>query len=329
MKERHPSPMFSLIGCAFGESAVDFLVRFGVAAERMEMSAYLVGGLVRDLFTGGGVPDLDIVIEGDALTFYQYLSERWETYFPYLPHPVGVQKFPRYKTMKLAFEREIFPGCAKIDLATAREEKYPEPGQAPLVSWSGIFEDLQRRDFAINAMAVSLCPSDNGALCDFFGGWRDIQQGVISVLHEQSFRDDPARLIRAVRFAVRFGMVIDELTEVLFERALRKRFLDTLPRRRLFDEFRKALGESEPLAVLTAMEEIGLLKQLHPGFTLHEGCLFMLEGYRSNRWEENFAELCSRFSEKELAELLKQTDYPKSTRHVITEIWKKRSGLGS
>lgn len=250
--------------------------RIGSAAEELQMKAYLIGGIVRDLLlieenrraapdrARLSFPDVDIMLEGDALVFVGQLRNNWRRYFPQIPPPVKGAAFRRYKTAKLEFAEEILPGIGRLDFSTARSETYPVPGGRPDISAGDLKSDLARRDFSINAMAISLAPADFGELRDSFNGGGDLRERKIRVLHEQSFVDDPARLIRALRFVVRLRFALEEKTAQLFSQAVEARRLSTVPAFRVFDEFRKALNEEDVLRVVRELEQTKLLEQIHP-----------------------------------------------------------------
>ncbi|MDR1649005.1 MAG: CBS domain-containing protein, partial [Synergistaceae bacterium] len=160
---------------------VDLLRRIGKKATALGMKAYLVGGTVRDILKGERNIDLDISVEGDAEAFIRSWDEPG-----YRSTVHG-----RYKTGTLSF-----PGGRKVDIATARREFYEYAAAMPEVSSDSLKQDLGRRDFTVNAMAVSLAEEDWGTLIDFYGGRRDLKEGVLRVMHNLSFVEDPSRVLR-------------------------------------------------------------------------------------------------------------------------------------
>src|SRR5262245_8690407 len=156
---------------------------------------YLVGGAVRDVLLGAESFDVDIVVEGDAIAFAQSLAKALEGRFT--PHA------------KFGTAIVQYGDGARVDVVTARRESYHAPAVLPTVESASIQEDLGRRDFTINAMAVSLRRSDFGRLVDPFDGRDDLGRGVIRVLHEQSFVDDPTRIFRALRYEGRLDFRLD------------------------------------------------------------------------------------------------------------------------
>jgi tRNA nucleotidyltransferase (CCA-adding enzyme) len=160
-------------------------------AAQQNMSAYLVGGAVRDWLLGlPAIDDLDFVIEGDAIALADRLRQAYGG---------QVHAYPKFSTA--TWQRD----GVTVDLATARCEEYPRPAALPLVSPSDLLTDLRRRDFTINAIAMRLA---DGALIDPLGGQADLRQGLMRVIHAQSFIDDPTRMLRGARYAARFGFAL-------------------------------------------------------------------------------------------------------------------------
>ena len=160
-------------------------------AAQQNMSAYLVGGAVRDWLLGlPAIDDLDFVIEGDAIALADRLRQGYGG---------QVHTYPKFSTA--TWQRD----GVTVDLATARCEEYPRPAALPLVSPSDLLTDLRRRDFTINAIAMRLA---DGALIDPLGGQEDLRRGLMRVIHAQSFIDDPTRMLRGARYAARFGFAL-------------------------------------------------------------------------------------------------------------------------
>jgi tRNA nucleotidyltransferase (CCA-adding enzyme) len=210
---------------------------------------YLVGGAVRDLLRGTEAVDLDLAVEGDARSVARALADRLG----------GVaREHERFGTAA------VRAGDLKFDLATTRSETYDEPGALPRVEKASLDEDLRRRDFAINAMAVGLTGDDLGHLYDPCGGLADLKRGVVRVLHDGSFIDDPTRLLRAVRYEVRLGFRVDRRTEDLARSAASAGALRTVSGARVRDELMDLLRESEAPAGVARMHDLGLDRGLHP-----------------------------------------------------------------
>jgi tRNA nucleotidyltransferase (CCA-adding enzyme) len=211
--------------------------------------AFLVGGAVRDLLLAGQTVDLDVAIEGDARAAGRDIAER-----------LGGE----------AVEHERFgtatvkAGDLAVDLATTRRERYLEPGALPEVEPAGLTEDLGRRDFTINAMALGLSGDSLGVLEDPHDGREDLDQGVIRVLHGKSFIDDPTRLLRALRYEARFDFRMDEQTERLAREAAAGAGFSTVSGPRVRDELLDLLREPGAPAAVARMHELSLDRALHP-----------------------------------------------------------------
>ncbi len=200
-------------------------------ADSLGFKVYLVGGVVRDLILEKKVFDLDIVVQGDAIVFAGKLSEL-----------LG-EKFQRHHSFGTA---TVNFNAHKIDFATARTEIYSKQGVLPKVSPASITEDLFRRDFTINAMAISLNGDDYGKLIDLHDGFLDLKKKFIRVLHEKSFLDDPTRILRAIRFEQRFNFKFEDETYKLIKSALNSDALKFVSHHRLRDEIVLMLKESNP-----------------------------------------------------------------------------------
>ncbi len=223
----------------------------GQLAQDMSVELYLVGGPVRDLLLQRPQLDLDLVAVGDGLGFAwawaEMLSADITVHEPFLTATVTLL------------------GGRHMDVATARRETYQHPGALPTVQPASIEEDLSRRDFTINALAVALNPDRWGELYDPRGGQRDLQAGLIRVLHEDSFVDDPTRLIRAVGFEVRLGFSLEEHTHQLMGAAVDESALDMISAARRGEVLLPLIGEEPGADILVRMGELGLLDSMHLG----------------------------------------------------------------
>jgi tRNA nucleotidyltransferase (CCA-adding enzyme) len=222
----------------------------GEVAEELGFGAYIVGGSVRDLLRGEANLDIDIVIEGDGISFARAFGEKLHA---------KVRTHQKFATAQIVTDK------MKLDVATARTEYYESPAALPKVETSSIKKDLYRRDFTINTLAIKLNPRDFGFLIDFFGGQRDLREKAIRVLHNLSFVEDPTRAFRAVRFSERFGFKISRHTENLIKSAIEMDLFNMLSGPRLFEELRLAFHETEPIKTLRKLSDMGLLKVIHPG----------------------------------------------------------------
>src|SRR5829696_3701998 len=211
--------------------------------------AYLVGGAVRDLLRGAVPNDIDIAVEGDARSVGRAVAERLGS---------DAREYERFGTATV----EI-PGTT-YNFATTREEVYDSPGELPRVSPAPLADDLRRRDFSINAMAVGLTGDDLGHLYDPTGGLADMDARLVRVLHERSFLDDPTRLLRALRYATRLGFALDPETERLAREAVAADALSTVSGARIRDELMDLLGELDAPAGIKRMRELEIHTGLHP-----------------------------------------------------------------
>jgi tRNA nucleotidyltransferase (CCA-adding enzyme) len=222
-------------------------------ANKSGYTAYLAGGFVRDLLLHIPNMDMDVVIEGDGMDFAEKLALR-------LSGRARIHE--KFKTAVV-----VAPGGLKIDVATARMEYYTHPAALPIVELSAIRNDLYRRDFSVNAMAIRLNGARPNALLDFFGGQADIKDKIIRVLHNLSFVEDPTRVFRAVRFESRHGFAIAKQTLSLLKSAVQHEMFNRLSGARLFAEIKAILNERRPTAALKRMKELGLLRFIHPNLS--------------------------------------------------------------
>jgi tRNA nucleotidyltransferase (CCA-adding enzyme) len=229
------------------EDLVAFIRRAGEAAGREKQRLYLIGGVVRDLLLERRNLDLDLVVEGDAVKLAQELSAG-------LPAKLTVHT--RFGTATIAWSRY------RVDFATARAETYARPGALPAVKPGTIVDDLARRDFTINAMAVELGPGRFGELLDPRGGRMDIDKKLVRVLHEKSFVDDATRIWRAVRYEQRLDFRLEPKTSKLLKEGLA--WLEAISGDRLRHELECVLKEDLPEKCLRRAGELGLLEKLDP-----------------------------------------------------------------
>ncbi|MDR1040019.1 MAG: CBS domain-containing protein [Deltaproteobacteria bacterium] len=238
MQERLPKGVMGLLR-GLGEEAKAFGVNL-----------YLVGGTVRDLIMLKPIRDLDMTVTGELGGFIRAQAARLKG---------ELRTHPRFKTATLSL-----PDGTKLDFSTARVEYYEYPGALPVVRHASIQLDLQRRDFTINTLAVSLDPDDFGKLLDYYRGYRDVKDGLIRVLHSLSFVEDPTRAFRALRFERRLGFRISRMTGGLISNAVSGGFMKNLSLRRLMGELKIICGEEDPGAIFERMAGFGLLKCFSP-----------------------------------------------------------------
>lgn len=222
----------------------------GALAEDEGVRAYVVGGFVRDMLLGRRNLDVDIVLEGDAISFADRVAAK-----------LGgrVKAHMRFGTAVLVLGRHLH-----VDLTSARTEYYTRPGALPTVERSSLRQDLLRRDFSINAMAAAIDPAEFGAIVDPFGGLRDLARGSIRALHSLSFVEDPTRVMRAARFERRFGFVMEESTAALASHAVEMGLLQDVSGARIRQELFAILEEAPAAAPLRRLHELGALEGLLP-----------------------------------------------------------------
>ncbi len=216
-------------------------------ADQRGIAIYLVGGPVRDLLLDLPPGDLDVAVEGDALDLASALASA---------KGGRLVRHARFGTASVSTDG------AHVDLATARSETYETPGALPTVHPSSIDDDLHRRDFTINAMALALNGAGAGRLLDPAGGRANLDAGLVRVLHDASFQDDATRILRAVRYEARFGFRIEEATHDLLVRDLP--YLETISAARVHQELDLTLAEPEPEHALLRLAGLGALLVLHP-----------------------------------------------------------------
>jgi len=226
---------------------VGFMQAVGAIAGYQGQQLYLVGGLVRDLLLDRGNLDLDLVVEGDATALAQQAASITQG---------KLTVHPRFGTATLRWDKW------SIDFAGARAETYDRPGALPRVRPGSLSDDLSRRDFTINAMAVRLNPGCHGELVDTHGGRDDLEKKLVRVLHPQSFTDDATRIWRALRYEQRLDFRLEADTLSLLTRDVA--MLDTISGDRVRHELELVLREEQPEKVLRPAEALGVLARLHP-----------------------------------------------------------------
>ncbi|MBD2187539.1 CBS domain-containing protein [Pseudanabaena mucicola] len=248
----------------------DILQQAAKAADHLNLQLYLVGGTVRDFLLNLATDDLDLVVDGNhPLVTDGEEPEGWgvklarslQSVYP----DTKLEVHGKFQTSALTWSDGLW-----IDIATARTEFYPYPAALPEVAASSIQQDLYRRDFTINALALRLNGSQAGQILDFFGGLEDLENRTIRVLHPNSFIEDPTRIIRAVRFAVRLGFQIDERTKEYAQSASHlvqsysRQGIWSYQNTRLKQELRYVLTATYWAEALDQLDQLGALQYLHP-----------------------------------------------------------------
>lgn len=288
----------------------------GELAGEQGFGLYLVGGVVRDILLGRPNFDLDLVVEGDAPRLAGLLAQR-----------VGgkVLVHRRFGTAKLRSKESI------IDFTTARAESYAHPGALPTVSPGSIQDDLQRRDFTINAMAIDLNPNSFGELLDPCSGGGDLGKRLVRILHRESFIDDATRMFRAIRYEQRFDFELEATTERLLCQNLV--MLNTLSGDRIRHELEHILREEAPEKALRRAGELGILGEIHPSLKGNGGLEDRLRRARSIVTSPSLALYLSlwlyHLSQEESEELIRRLRFPKTTARVIGDTLRLKERLPS
>ncbi len=224
------------------KNVLAILEEIGHKADEQKIAAYVVGGFVRDILLKRRNVDIDVVVEGDALFLAKMYAQQ---------HQASLTIHDRFGTAVVKLADEY-----RVDFAAARKEKYLHPGALPVVENGTIRDDLFRRDFSINAMAVRINRDSWAQLADEFGGLEDLKKRKIRILHEKSFIDDPTRILRAVRFEQRFRFTVEPKTKKLLVSALDHKLPLQVKDERYFAEFKKILFEESPLPALKRLAQV-------------------------------------------------------------------------
>lgn len=290
------------------------LREIGKTAQELDCTSYLVGGPVRDFFLQRPSKDFDIVVSGKVITKRTTATNLAKELFKIWRKSEKKLKFTYYERFGTATISS--PGW-QIDFAYARRERYPAPGVLPEVEPGSINDDLSRRDFTINALAMNLDPANFGALIDPTGGIKNLRRKVIRVLHERSFIDDPTRIFRAARFAGRYGFSLEEKTSAWLKEAVKKKVISLLSGQRIREEIIAILKEENFITSLNSLARwkvLGLLhrkirwderkaRSLRPGFpgeSWRVGLLLLIENLNYCETEEIARRIVLRREEKSI-----------------------------
>ena len=267
----------------------------------------LVGGIVRDMLLGYPNFDIDLVIEGDAVKLAQHVAETSQ---------VRLLTHHRFGTAKLKYENFT------LDLATARKETYSKPGALPAVTPGTLKDDLFRRDFSINAMAISLVHNDYGELVDPYHGESDLEHRLIRVLHPESFSDDATRILRGVCYEQRFGFEFETETARLLERDIP--MLNTVSGDRIRHELEHIFEENRPELVIKRLGELGVLHRINPSLERDGWIAEKFEKARRLKKPTQlpslyFCLLIYSFSEREIEQFLARLNIPAKLSRVMRD----------
>ncbi len=287
---------------------IDFMQVAGGVAQRRGQKLYLVGGVVRDLLLERANLDLDLVLEGDAIKLADELAGIKDG---------KVTAHLRFGTAKLQWDNW------SVDLTTARAETYDKPCALPTVKPASIKDDLFRRDFTINAMAIELSPGHYGQLLDLYGGRDDLEHKLIRVLHEKSFVDDATRIWRGLRYEQRLNFQLEPVTLKLLKRDTA--YLKKVSGDRIRHELELILKEAYPEKVLSRADELGVLAKLHPALNGDGWLAKKFEQAREISSPDSppvglyLALLTYRLSEEENEQLISYLRLPKSIAQTLRD----------
>lgn len=303
------------------------LEKVGLLADKRNLPVYAVGGFVRDLLLGVENFDIDIVVEGDGITFARELAE-------FLCGRVRI--YEKFGTAIVILENNF-----KIDIATARTEYYEFPAALPKVENSSLRQDLYRRDFTINAMALSLNRKNFGELIDFFNGRRDLDEGVVRILYNLSFIEDPTRILRAVRFEQRYNFKIEEQTLDLAKSAIKDKMLVKLTGDRVRGELKTILNEPASWKAVARMKGLEVWAQILPGVEINpkvkkvmekipEAITVLEEEFEPEQyspWLVNLIGLIHLIKPEELGEIALRLNLTNEEEHIISQVLTLCPGL--
>ena len=226
------------------------MLRVQELSAALGFNVYLTGGTVRDLVTGASLRDLDFTVEGNPSKIAHELEKGGAKI---------LSEDEKYRQVEV-----LFAGDCEGSISGARDDHYVRPGTRPEIRWSTIMEDLRRRDFSLNAIAISLNPASRGLLLDPTNGLSDIERAEVRALTIHSFTNQPVRLLRLLRFAARMGFKIEQRTQEWFDLAIERNLQDTIAPEDAGGELRAVAREERPSVVLKAWEEHDLLQAVNP-----------------------------------------------------------------
>src|SRR5271156_6765104 len=279
------------------------------------ITLYLTGGAIRDIVSGFTIRDLDFTVQGNPLKLQKDLER------------AGAQLAGHDEDVRTLFL--VLPGNVRAEIGMAHTEEYEKVGKAPVITPASIQEDLRRRDFTVNAMALSLNEGSRGLLLDPYNGVADIEAKLLRILHNYSFVEDPSRLIRATRFAARFHWPLEERTQARYDAAKEGKYIDHILRSSIGHEIAALAHEDDPLHVVKMLEKEGWLEVLHDHWTTAKvdanGLSQLMKtrqqmvdlGYTPDAGPAVMHFLTARFSDKEVSDLQRMIP-----RKDLVEAWR-------
>jgi len=290
-------------------------------ADKRKVKAFMVGGVVRDLLLNNPSVDLDITLEGiSGVEFAEIIADSLGASF---------KTYPQFNTSTIKTKDAV-----KIDIATCRKELYLKPGILPEVKSSDIKEDLKRRDFTINAIAISLNSKTFADVVDYYGGYPDLENHLIRIMHDNSFNDDPTRILRAIRFAARLNFNFDTDTKVLLNKAIKEKKLNSVSKNRIRQELRLILSEEDCFAQIKKLDEYINLDFIHPNLKISSSMdrsfsqardyllRFIKESNikdlsKDARWIVNFMILIDDLKQDEMESILEDFNFTNSIKNKV------------
>ena len=286
-------------------------------ARHAGLNVYLTGGTIRDLVTGFPIRDIDLSVQGNPLKLQKELEK------------AGISIQGADEDLRILYL--LMPGNVRAELNMTRSELYDKPGKAPTVTPATINEDLRRRDFTVNSMALSLNPGSRGLLLDPFNGIADIETKVLRILHNYAFLEDPIRLIRATRLAARFHYTLEERTQARYDAAKDNNYIEYVGKRSIGHELEQLAHEDDPLPAVRALEREGWLQILHPhwnaakieaselGHVIKQRQMMNDLGYFPEPGPTNMYFLTKKMSDKDISEiqrLIPRRDFVDKWKHL-------------
>jgi len=297
------------------------MMRVQELASALGFNLYLTGGTVRDLVTGATLRDLDFTIEGNPSKLARELEKG------------GAKIF--LEDEKLRHVEILFAGEVEGSISAARDDHYVRPGTRPEVRWSTIMEDLRRRDFSLNAIAISLNPASRGLLLDPTNGLSDIERAEVRALTIHSFTNQPVRLLRVLRFAARMGFKVEARTQEWFDLAIERDLHHTIAPEDAGGELRDAAREERPSVALKAwaehdlMEAVSpLLAKKHPDYEAIGRLVkvredLMMAGFRPRLASPMLLAILGRMKDRELSSTLSKAGFKSSEADAVLNFEEK------
>ncbi len=301
------------------------MMRVQELASALGFNLYLTGGTVRDLITGATLRDLDFTLEGNPTKLARELEKG------------GAEIL--LEDEKLRHVEILFVGEVEGSISAARDDHYVRPGTRPEVRWSTIMEDLRRRDFSLNAIAISLNPASRGLLLDPTNGLSDIERGEVRALTIHSFTNQPVRLLRVLRFAARMGFKVEARTQEWFDLAIERELHKTIEPEDGGAELREAAREERPGVALKAWEEhdlmeavSSLLAKKHPDYEAINRLVkvredLMMAGFRPRLAAPMLLAILGRMKDRELSGALSKAGFKSAEADSVLKFEEKATAV--